>query len=122
MVGAIVHHHWFVVDRNGEQARWEVWQRADAGRESWGHVHRNLMAPDSGVGNGPSWVLHSWDGEDAEDLAVRLERAVDEYPWRARYRYWPGPNSNTYVQWVLGERFALPWKAFGKHYARRVVT
>ena len=118
VIGAIAHHHWLVVARNGQQDRWEVWQRPNAGGESWGYLHRNLHPPDSGVGNGPSWLVHAWQGEAAQDLAQRLECCADDYPWCGRYRYWPGPNSNTFVQWVVGERWVLPIKAFGKRYAK----
>jgi len=31
-----------------------------------------------------------------------LDRAAD-YPHCGHYRYWPGPNSNTFVAWVLRE-------------------
>lgn len=118
LIGVIAHHHWLVLERDGRQDRWEVWQRPNAGGQSWGYLHRNLLLPESGVGNGPSWLVHAWAGEDAQDLAQRLERCADDYPWCSRYRYWPGPNSNTFAQWVLGERFALPVRAFGKRYAK----
>jgi hypothetical protein len=95
-----------------------VWQRPNAGGESWGYLHRNLVSPESGVGNGPSWLVHAWHAEVASDLARRLERCAEDYPWCTRYRYWPGPNSNTFVQWVLGERLVLPIRAFGKRYAK----
>ena len=119
LIGTIAHHHWLVVECDGRRERWEVWQRRNAGGESWGHLHRNLLPADSGVGNGPSWQIRAWEGAAAQDLAGRLERCVDEYPWCQRYRYWPGPNSNTFAQWVLGERFALPIRALGKRYAYR---
>lgn len=61
----------------------------------------------------------AWEGDAAETVAARVERAIEEYPWRERYRYWPGPNSNTFVQWVLGEEFVLPWRAHGRRYALR---
>jgi hypothetical protein len=117
-VGAIAHHHWLVIERAGQVDRWEVWQRQNAGGESWGHLHRNLLAPDSGVGSGPSWLIHAWAGEQAQDLAQRLERSIDDYPWCHRYRYWPGPNSNTFAQWVLGDLLTLPVRAPGKHFAK----
>ena len=117
LIGVIAHHHWLVIARDGQQDRWEVWQRPNAGGQSWGYLHRNLLPPESGVGNGPSWMIHTWKGEDAHDLAQRLERCTYDYPWCHRYRYWPGPNSNTFTQWILGDRLTLPFRALGKHYA-----
>ena len=119
VIGALAEHHWFVIVREGQGDRWEVWQHAHAGGESWGHLHRNLLPAVSGVGNGPSWVLREWEGDAAETVAARVERAIEDYPWRERYRYWPGPNSNTFVQWVLGEEFVLPCRAHGRRYALR---
>lgn len=117
LIGPFAHHHWLVVDDGLGRVRWEVWQRPDVGGTSWGHLHRDLMPWDAGVGNGPSWVLQTWEGSAAERLAARLATAPQQYPWRHRYRYWPGPNSNTFVQWVLEDAFRLPWQGIGRRYA-----
>jgi len=95
-------HHWFVVHDlvTERRDRWEVWQNRDAGGESWGYVHRNLMHPDRPVGGGPSAVAAEWHGEEAARLRGLLERP-EGYPFRHCYRYWPGPNSNTYAAWHL---------------------
>ncbi|MCC2672589.1 MAG: hypothetical protein K0Q72_5061, partial [Armatimonadetes bacterium] len=99
---AIALHHWFVViePETGSTTRWEVWQNRDAGGQSWGHLHRNLMHADRPVGGGPSFTVATWTGDDARRLQAVLEQP-DEYPFREVYRYWPGPNSNTYAAWVL---------------------
>src|SRR5713101_8836549 len=42
-----------------------------------------------------------------------------EYPYRRRYLAWPGPNSNTYVAWVLrraGVAADLDPRGIGKDY------
>lgn len=105
---AIAVHHWFVVfdPDAGVQDRWEVWQNRDVGGESWGHLHRNLMHPDRPVGGGPAFIAAEWRGEEAERLRRVLE-APEEYPFREVYRYWPGPNSNTYAAWVLNRAQVL---------------
>lgn len=113
-VGRIAWHHWFVVRRPGAEDRWEVWQRADAGGQSWGHLHRNLLPPLQGVGNGESWPLRQWSGEPAERLAQRIEASPQTYPHRSRYAFWPGPNSNSYVQWILGQEHRLTWQGWGR--------
>lgn len=99
---AVAVHHWFVVrdPDSGASDRWEVWQNPDAGGESWGHVHRNLMHPDRPVGGGPPATVAEWRGEEAARLRALLEQP-ERYPFRNSYRYWPGPNSNTYAAWHL---------------------
>jgi hypothetical protein len=47
-------------------------------------------------------VAARWEGEEARRIARVLEKAA-EYPHCERYRMWPGPNSNTFVAWVLRE-------------------
>jgi hypothetical protein len=122
LIGALAVHCWFVViDDGGRRTRWEVWQTPDAGGTSIGHVHRDLKAPDEGVGGGPMRLASSWGGEAAARINAVLER-IDRYPHCHRYRYWPGPNSNTFAAWVLSEagvEYAFPWKAFGARYRRK---
>jgi hypothetical protein len=121
-LGAIALHYWFnVLDpASGGCERWEVWQRRNAGGISIGHVHCNLKAPDDGVGGGPAQLAVEWAGEPALSILQILKNAGSDYPHRDRYLPWPGPNSNTFVAWVLrqaGVDFPLPWKAIGKNFA-----
>jgi len=121
-LGAIAVHHWFVIDDCGEQSRWEVWQTAnvicnDIG-ESWDHLHRDLLPLEQGMRNGAAYKLEQWTGETARQLIQRIRSSPEQYPWCSKYRYWPGPNSNTYVQWVLLGRYSLGRKGLGKHYCR----
>ena len=49
-------------------------------------------------------------------------RPSESYPYSQRYFVWPGPNSNTFVAWVLrraGVAQPLNWMAFGKRYPVR---
>ena len=120
VIGAIAVHYWFAVWSGDRGDRWEVWQTAGAGGHSWGHLHVNLMGPANGVGNGPSWVERTWMGADAEPLAHAIAASPDTYPHRDRYRYWPGPNSNTYAQWILdraGTGHRLGARGRGRGYA-----
>ncbi len=117
VVGWFAHHHWFVVARIGRRDRWEVWQFARAGGTAWGHLHCNLMPAERGVGNGASWIVHLWTETAAKDLAALIEASPTTYPHRDRYLPWPGPNSNTYVQWILGDRFRLGRQAVGRSFA-----
>jgi hypothetical protein len=116
-LGRFAEHHWLVVCRETHADRWEVWQTPSQCDTSWGHLHRNLRRPSSGVGNGPGRIIQRWTGDDAVFLALRTESSPAAYPWRDRYRIFPGPNSNTYVQWVLGPLHTLGWRGFGRRYA-----
>lgn len=118
LIGVIARHYWFVVfEKSGECHRWEVWQRKNAGGTSIGHLHRDLKHPDAGVGGGPMRIAAEWKGEDARRIREVLQS--NSYPCCDRYRVWPGPNSNTFVAWVLaqaGIEHALPWRAIGRRY------
>lgn len=119
VIGWFAYHHWLVVKRGERCDRWEVWQTPGNCAESWGHLHKNLMAPDAWIGHEPHGVVAVWRGGEAEGLADRIERSPDQYPWCHRYRYWPGPNSNTYAQWILGGSYRLGARAIGRRYAAR---
>ncbi|MBE9223016.1 DUF3750 domain-containing protein [Cyanobacterium stanieri LEGE 03274] len=113
-------HYWFVVN-DGENRcdRWEVWQNKDTGGISWGHLHQNIMPIYNGVGNGESWQEYVWEGENAQRLTGIIEESKNNYPYCNIYRYFPGPNSNTYVAWVLNQakiNYELGIKGIGKSY------
>lgn len=118
-IGALAVHYWFVVTDESGTHRWEVWQTRNAGGNLCvGHVHRDLKAPEDGVGGGPSRIAATFEGKAAQRIVEVLKR-VDTYPCCHRYRYWPGPNSNTFVAWVLrqaGIAHSLGRKAWGRHY------
>lgn len=118
--GVLADHYWFVVfdGRSGDCHRWEVWQTRNAGGQSIGHVHCDLKHPDAGVGGGPSRIAAEWRGVEASALRAVLERP-EAYPHCQRYRYWPGPNSNTFAAWVLREagiEFRLHRRAIGRNF------
>ena len=119
MIGAIAVHYWFVVyEDTGACHRWEVWQTKNAGGRSFGHLHCDLKAPEDGVGGGPSRLAVAWTGDEAARIAKVLNDP-GSYPHGERYRYWPGPNSNSFVAWVLaraGIHYALHWKGFGRRW------
>lgn len=120
MLGKIAEHHWLVISDEGSHTRWEVWQSAnvicnDIG-ESWDHLHRDLLPPEQGVGNGPAYKLCAWLDDDARYLIDRITTSPQRYPWCSQYRYWPGPNSNTYIQWILLGMHTLGRKGLGKRY------
>jgi len=121
-IGVLADHHWLLVLRgvNGKQYetcdRWEVWNRTKQNDSCWGHLHKNLLAPCQGVGNGPSRVIKKWNGKEAHSIIEVIESSPETYPFNDKYRYWPGPNSNTFAQWVIRDKMKLGIRAFGKYY------
>lgn len=118
-LGWLAVHYWYVVHTGPRAHRWEIWQRRQLKPESWGHLHKDLMAPQVGVGNGPGWLVQTWNGVWADRLGEIISNSHQTYPHSYCYRYWPGPNSNTYAQWVLTQaeiNFDLGRRAVGRDY------
>lgn len=117
-LGWLALHHWYVIwQPSAPPERWEIWQTPNLGANSWGHLHQNLMSWDCGVGNGPSWLVTEWVGSKAIELLDILRTSPHNYPHTHQYLYFPGPNSNTYAQWILkqsGSPHPLSWRAVGK--------
>jgi len=107
--------------RESRWHRWDLWQYANHGGQSWGHVHRDLLTASAGVGGGPPRIEREWRGEQARAILRALERSPD-YPYRESYLAWPGPNSNTYPAWVLrqaGVSADMDPRAIGRDYHGR---
>ena len=120
--GVVADHHWYLVLRGVNGAhydtcdRWEIWQHSDQNDSCWGHLHKNLLLPCQGVGNGPSRALKQWVNDDATSIIETIESSPNSYPFNNKYGYWPGPNSNTFAQWVVRDRIKLGLRAWGKLY------
>lgn len=120
-------HGWFVIQRGKEFQRWEFGKFGNSPHPEGFGLHRDLMPPFAGMNKYPNnpaqrqkaRVLGVERGEQASLLAEFIESRSHQYPGINRYQY-TGPNSNTYVQWVLGHfpqtHLKLPWNAFGKNY------
>lgn len=77
-------------------------------------------APDSRwFGNAPE-LIAELRGDPAAEAIPRIEQAVAAYPYADSYRVWPGPNSNTFIAYVLRAvpelEADLPPTAIGKDY------
>jgi len=70
-------------------------------------------------GNVPE-LLGDIRGPGVEAVIDRIEAAVKNYPYPARYHVWPGPNSNTFTAYILRQvpelRVDMPPTAIGKDY------
>jgi len=126
-------HPWFVCVKNGEVSRWEVRFELNHEHPELGkHLHLNSLPPFSGIEIIPFvrgkflWkvkkllgYLEGGEGSAAGETFNFIARSKDRYPHRNAYALW-GPNSDTYVQWVLDHspdfHVALPWNGFGKKY------
>lgn len=74
---------------------------------------------DFAAGGGDVRLHGSWHGNEAAEAIVCLKREVPRYPHKNVYRAWPGPNSNTFVDYMLREcglHADLPATAIGKDY------
>ena len=114
----LVVHCWFVTNEPSGCHRFEVWQHPKVRGKCFGHVHVDLMTPETNVGGGPSQVVKTWCGDEAVKIQNILSN-IEEYPYCYTYRYWPGPNSNTFVAWVLKKakiKHKLSTKALGRWY------
>ena len=125
-------HTWVVTNKKGETNRWEVWQSKNAGPISWGHVNKNMFRLTSGVRiwyklsnkRFNSKLIHFIEGDEKSgipELIEFIEIKAPDYKYRDTYHYVPGPNSNTFTQWIvnhLNTGNVLPWNAFGKRYER----
>jgi len=117
----LARHPWVALrDRDGGWERWEVMCCPDNGGEM-GTVRRSSIDPldDHGGGGGDVRIHGVWSGSEAERIAACVRREAPAYPHRDRYHAWPGPNSNTFVDW-LARRCSLgvdlPGPSIGKDY------
>lgn len=65
-------------------------------------------------------MIFSARGEAAERIIAQAEKLIEAYPYKDSYRLWPGPNSNTFVDYVIRNvpelTVELPPHAVGKDY------
>jgi len=123
-------HPWIVTNSKGKLNRWEVWQLKNCCETSWGHVHLNLFKPFIGVNVFPFFRNPRWgtslvgraEGDVAKRVINFLDKEAKNYKFKGRYWFFPGPNSNTFVNWVLCKfpelGVNLGWRAFGKNYLK----
>ncbi|MCS0496196.1 DUF3750 domain-containing protein [Ancylobacter sp. MQZ15Z-1] len=115
--GIFAVHSWIVFKEAGASA----YERFD--KVGWGSPIRHNGYPPDGrwYGNEPVIVAEA-TGEEAARLIPKLHTAIAAYPYdhSGDYRAWPGPNSNSFVAFVLGRvpelGAALPPTAIGKDY------
>ena len=125
----LVTHHWFVLNEKGKISRWEV--NPDAPKLSglhWGRISKDAFPPFRSINMLPAFMKPVWKSklvaqhtgiEDslAQRMALFVTQSPQNYPYKDVYNIL-GPNSNTYIQWILDKfptsGMKLPWRAVGK--------
>jgi len=121
-------HPWLVINKKGEISRWEVaYSKKFKTGENWGYLYKNLFSPFQGLNiftfiSKPiynSKLIGMTEGDLAIQVIDLIENMPTDYPYANRYNLL-GPNSNTFVNYVINKfpdlKFKLPWNAFGKNY------
>ncbi|MFA5864101.1 MAG: DUF3750 domain-containing protein [Phycisphaerae bacterium] len=118
VVGALFTHTWLAVKAPDVQTfdRWEVWIKKQG---PYGFVQKNLLPVERDLAGGSSYVVAELIGTEAEGVVSFVETRSPNYPYKDVYVAIPGPNSDTYTQWVLNSTrwdVQLPGTALGKDY------
>lgn len=115
--GAVASHAWIVTKAKGATS----YTRYD--KVGWGTpIRRNHRAADAYWYSNPPQLVAEVRGSRAELLIPKVEGAIAAYPYAepGGYTIWPGPNSNTFVAYVLRTvpelGAVLPPHAVGRDY------
>lgn len=64
-------------------------------------------------------------GKKARSIIKQLPELIERYPYRQSYKVWPGPNSNTFISYLIRNidelDIELPSSAVGKDYTENYV-
>lgn len=120
-LGGIARHPWVSLRPAGTRAweRWEVMCCPNGSEMST--VKRTSIGPlsDRG-GTGGDVRFHALHrGERATEIIACVREKAPTYPYRDEYQGWPGPNSNTFVDWIVracGIGSELPSPSIGRDY------
>jgi hypothetical protein len=123
-------HPWFIINKKGQLARWELLFRKVKDENRWGHLYRDFYKPDQGIEIIPFYRKYFWkaklveviNGGDAKKVIKLIESSPKTYPQINTYRLYRS-NSNVYAQWILKHypdiKIELPKNAVGKRYAKK---
>lgn len=83
-------------------------------------VVSSIDTPDRAWFGNPLTLLADYRGAAAARMIPQIEAAAVAYPQADLYRVWPGPNSNSFIAWIIREvpgfEATLPVTAIGKDY------
>jgi hypothetical protein len=123
-------HPWIVTNEKGKITRYEG--RHIKNKKNNSHIYQNLFPTFQGIEMFIFSKKWYWKGElfyNAEGLLAKkmisvVKSGEKNYPYLHTYSFL-GPNSNTYVQWVLDQfpsiKKELPWNAIGKKHHRKKI-
>ncbi len=125
-------HPWVIIEKDGNKNRFEI-IHFNKQRGEKNYLACNLYGNDMEQGL-PFWhngryywksrCIGSVSGHQ-DSLAEKMHYFIknNDYPYLDQYRFYPGPNSNTYIQWILDHfpeaNIQLPWNSFGKKYIKQ---
>lgn len=76
--------------------------------------------PDRHWFDSPPTLLFEARGDKAATIIKKVKRLIKDYPMKDRYVVYPGPNSNTYISYLIRNipelKVSLPPHAIGKDY------
>ena len=118
--GAFAVHSWIAVkpENAPEYITYEVvgWYIDDG----TGAIQTHTGAPDRHWYGAKPQLLGEIRGPEAKSAIKRIQQAVESYPYKGTYRSWPGPNSNSFVAYILRRvpelQIDLPPTAIGKDF------
>ena len=65
-------------------------------------------------------ILKEHTGTGVDELIDAVDEAARAYPWKMKYKAFPGPNSNTFTAWIAKQvpqlKLDLPFSAIGSGY------
>lgn len=115
--GAFSVHSWIVTKAAGASE----YNRYD--KVGWGMpIRQNAYVADARWYSNEPEIVKTFRGKEAAKIIPKIEDVVAKYPYSKRgdYNIWPGPNSNTFVAYVLNElpemEMVLPANAIGRDY------
>ena len=117
-------HPWFVLNDKGKISRLEV--RHSINKKDQSHLFVDNQPPFEGINKtilvNNKWkakLLGSVEGDIAKNVIEYIKNTQINYPYKNKY-CWNGPNSNTYVRWILDQfpefKIKLSARFIGKNY------
>ena len=119
--GWVAIHTWIAAKHTGERA-YKVYDVVGWRAHYGGPVMRVRQGvPDRFWFGAKPELIKEHRGADVDKLIDAVDQAAENYPWKATYKVFPGPNSNTFTAWIGKQvpelELNLPFSAIGSSYA-----
>ena len=123
-------HPWIVTNEKGKMKRTEVLSHKNEKTKNYIWISKGsfstpmaMFPEDPELTYRYSKLIGLFEGDEARVIINFMKDIDRKYPGRDRYVYFPGPNSNTFVKWIirsLGLKLRLPPNAYGKRYVWKI--